>query len=495
MTHDVCLLLEGSYPYVVGGVSSWTHALVKALPDVDFTALCILPSSEVPWEPVYPPLPNFREHQVFHLHDPTPQERTRGKRPKPAAMAALRRFHKSLMQGGVDGFDEAASLFREGGVSIPALMHGGDAWEMLLDHYRVDESEDSFIDYFWTYRISHAPLFRALQARPPEARAYHALSTGYAGLVGAAQKAVTGRPLLLTEHGLYFKERRIEIAQAEWIFAPPRRQARPERELNRLHAVWVRLFHALSRITYSKATRIFTLFEGNREQEIADGADPASIEVLPNAIDPDRFLDLRTDSGGLRDKPTPVVGFVGRVTPIKDVKTFIRAMKMVAAASPRVEARIMGPTEEDPWYAESCRELVRELGLEDVVRFTGNVNVVDHYPDLDVLVLTSMSEAQPLVLLEAPCAGIPCVATDVGACRELLEGRTPEDRALGPSGMVSRPADPADTARCILHILNDPDVWEAMSLAGRKRVLQYYGARDLYDRYAAAYRECMLQEA
>ena len=65
---------------------------------------------------------------------------------------------------------------------------------------------------------------------------------------------------------------------------------------------------------------------------------------------------------------------------------------------------------------------------------------------LDVVVLTSLSEGQPLVILEAYAAGLPVVATYVGACRELIEGGDEADRALGPSGIVTRVANPAETA-------------------------------------------------
>ncbi|TVM19247.1 group 1 glycosyl transferase [Oceanidesulfovibrio indonesiensis] len=494
MTHDVCFILEGTYPFVSGGVSSWVHSLVKALPEINFTALCIMPSREQRLEVKYVLPRNFRDYEVFYLHDPGEGENGGGKKLTADAMPALRRLHEGLGNGGLSAFENVVRLFRSGGMSIQELMHGKKAWDLLLSQYGIDSSDDSFIDYFWTYRISHLPLFRVLQANLPDARVYHSLSTGYAGVLGAIAHIVTERPFLLTEHGIYFKERRIEIAQADWIFSQKSRHARPERDLNRLHGLWMRIFQSFSLISYHYAERIFTLFEGNRETEIADGADPDKIEVLPNAIAPERFYNMRGKKGGIAGKDPLVIGFVGRIVPIKDLKTFIRAIKIVAMRLGRIEVRIMGPTDEDPSYAIACRELVRELGLQDVVRFLGKVDVKDHYPELDLLVLTSMSEAQPLVLLEAPCAGIPCVATDVGACRELLEGRNTEDRALGPSGMISRPADPIDTARCIAGILGDPELWEAMSEAGRKRVVRYYSAHDLYERYETVYREHMARE-
>ena len=111
-----------------------------------------------------------------------------------------------------------------------------------------------------------------------------------------------------------------------------------------------------------------------------------------------------------------------------------------------------------------------------------------------MVVLTSVSEAQPLVVLEANCAGIPVVASDVGACRELLEGNTEDDKALGVSGIVTRVVDPADTATGIIAILTNDELRKKMSLAGHKRVETFYRESDLNDKYLSVYKEFMKSE-
>jgi len=179
------------------------------------------------------------------------------------------------------------------------------------------------------------------------------------------------------------------------------------------------------------------------------------------------------------------------VVAIKDVKTFIRACKVVSLRVPEVRFYIMGPTDEDPEYHQECRDLVEILRLDGHVEFTGRINVMDYYPRLDLIVLTSISEAQPLVILEANCVGIPVVASDVGACRELLEGRTEKDKSLGPSGIVTRVSDPTDTAEGITTILSDSELRRNMSLSGRRRVETYYQERDLNSQYLSIYREMM----
>ena len=99
--------------------------------------------------------------------------------------------------------------------------------------------------------------------------------------------------------------------------------------------------------------------------------------------------------------------------------------------------------------------MVRHLSLEDTVEFTGKVKLTDYLGKVDVIALTSISEAQPLVILEAGAAGIPTVATNVGACREMILGREDESEALGPGGAVTPLASPAATARELTRLLTD----------------------------------------
>jgi glycosyltransferase involved in cell wall biosynthesis len=105
-----------------------------------------------------------------------------------------------------------------------------------------------------------------------------------------------------------------------------------------------------------------------------------------------------------------------------------------------------------------------------------------------VVVLTSFSEGQPLVMLEAYASGVPVVATDVGACREMIEGRTDEDRRLGPSGFVTRVATPKETASALVKLARDGELRRRMGAAGRKRVTAYYQKRDMLAAYRAVYR-------
>ena len=83
-------------------------------------------------------------------------------------------------------------------------------------------------------------------------------------------------------------------------------------------------------------------------------------------------------------------------------------------------------------------------------------------------------ENQPLVILEASCAGIPVVATDVGACKEMLLGRTGADQALGPSGIITPVASPEITGKSLVRLAQDSALGTAMGRSGIARVERFY---------------------
>jgi len=92
--HDVCLLLEGTYPYVSGGVSSWLHRLVSGMPDLSFTAVCIVPSSRDELKLKYEVPPNFSGHRIMPLHDVPELSRHHVRDLGSAQMDLVRGFHR-----------------------------------------------------------------------------------------------------------------------------------------------------------------------------------------------------------------------------------------------------------------------------------------------------------------------------------------------------------------------------------------------------------------
>jgi glycosyltransferase involved in cell wall biosynthesis len=393
--------------------------------------------------------------------------------------------------------DELIADLGSGDFDVSSFLYGSASFELLLEISERLAPSTSFLDLFWHFRAMHVPLLRLLAAPPPPAACYHAVSTGYAGLLGAVWSQATGRPFLLTEHGIYAREREMELCRAEWIrddgeddglagWAPAP---------SALRLLWAQMFRKLSRIAYHRAARIVTLSEANRQKEIVDGAPAEKINIVPNGVrllsvpaDPARPAALPPIGRASEAGTGPLrVGFVGRVVPIKDVVTFIKACDLALRQTP-LDVRIIGPDEEDPVYAARCRGLVETLGRQDSIRFLGPRPPSQIYGDLDVVVLTSFSEGQPLVILEAYAAGLPVITTDVGACREMVSGRSGEDERLGASGFVTRVAVPQDTAGALLRLAADPALRQRLGEAGRRRVTAYYQRGDMIDAYRTLYR-------
>jgi glycosyltransferase involved in cell wall biosynthesis len=483
---DIGLLLEGTYPYVSGGVSAWVHELITGFPDLTF-GICFLGATPEMYGDIKYRLPDNVVHvEVHHIMTGGSPSRPQ-RRPKEISrpLAALAALHDAMRTGATPGaeiIDTLGALDGDAGLSLHEFLHGDRTFLELCAEYDAHHEEESFIDFFWTLRTMHLPLFKlaAIARSLPRFRALHAVSTGYAGALGALVRRRTGVPFVLTEHGIYTKERTIDLAHASWIKDAP--VAAGGRALGGLRRLWIQFFEALGRMAYDAADPIVSLYEGNRARQIADGAEPARTEVIPNGIDLQRFAAVRRD----REAPPPIVGLIGRVVPIKDIKTFIRAMREVVAAIPNAEAWIVGPEDEDRRYADECRALARTLGLEGAVRFQGFRPAEQVLPELGVAVLTSISEAQPLFVLEAFAAGVPVVASDVGCCRELIEGRgEAAGDPPGHAGAITGIAAPEETAQAIVALLRDPNAWSQARRAAAARVQALYGRA----RMLTAYRE------
>ena len=362
------------------------------------------------------------------------------------------------------------------------LIDSEDSWQLLVDMYEKSFEESSFLDYFWSWRAIAGSLFSVLLADLPDAKVYHALSTGYAGLVAARAKVETGRPVLITEHGIYTNERRIEIASAEWIEESVDRALTIDRTRRSLRDLWIDTFTNYSKIAYEASDEIITLYAGNQEAQLLDGADAAKMHIVPNGVDIERFSAIERES---HDRPT--IALIGRVVPIKDIKSFIRSCSILRERMPDLHAYIMGPTDEDDDYFEECEEMVDYLSLHDTITFTGQVKIDEYLGKIDLIVISSVSEAQPLVILEAGAAGVPCVATNVGACSEMILGKEDESPSLGDAGAIVPLSNPSAMAEAIYHLFADKEHYESCCTAIKKRISTYYTKEKQHGSYKGLY--------
>jgi glycosyltransferase involved in cell wall biosynthesis len=498
-TADVTLLLEGTYPFVSGGVSSWVHQIIVGLPELSFS-IVFLGSAVERYERMRYTLPENVVHLEEHFLSESPP--AAGARPRRGGdetffdrSAEVHDVLRDRAESAVTSLTDTLDGLVQSLLEAPAerehdFLHAERSWSEITRRYEARSPRLSFLEYFWTIRSMHAPLFRLARvaSKVPPSRAFHVISTGFAGFLGVLLRRARAQPLVLTEHGIYTKERRIELLQATWIRDEPASGGGGEGPVGHLRQLWIRFFEALGRMTYDAADPILALYEGNRSRQIDDGAAPGRTRVVPNGIDVDRFRPLRAT----RPEAIPhVLALVGRVVPIKDIKTFVRAMRVVCSEIVDAEGWVVGPDDEDPAYADECRQLVTALGLEGRVRFLGFQKPEDIFPKLGLNVLTSISEAQPLVVLEGFASGVPCVASDVGCCRELVEGIPGDDQALGAAGTIVGIADPAATAHAAVALLRDEPRWRAAQRAGIARVERAYTEAAMIARYRGIYSEAL----
>ncbi|NUU04317.1 GT4 family glycosyltransferase PelF [Herbaspirillum robiniae] len=501
---DVMLLLEGTFPYVSGGVSSWVNQIIRGFPEIRF-GLCFIGSRPQDYGTPKYQLPDnvvHLERHYIHEHLAAPNVvRSRGDARAFERMDELHTQFRNYSRGGASHealtalLAELTPMMDDGGkLDQDSFLFSKKAWDYLAEQYRTFCTDPSFVDYFWTVRIMHLPIWtlaRVARNMIP-ARAYHTISTGYAGFLGSLMKMQTGRPLILSEHGIYTKERKIDLFQSEWIRDNRNVFEKDASQIPYFRDLWIRFFEALGRLCYQASNNIVALYETNRLRQVSDGAPAERTMNIPNGIDLPRLSKLRAQRP---EKIPPVLCLLGRVVPIKDVKTFIRAMRTVVNQYPEAEAWIAGPEDEDRAYAEECHAIADGLGLTDKVKFLGFQKIDELMPKIGLVVLSSISEALPLVLLEGFAAGVPAVATDVGSCRQLIFGLSEEDKALGAAGEVVGIAEPQALANAAVKLLADPGRWHAAQAAGIARVERYYTQDMMFGSYRKLYEDALEQGA
>lgn len=456
------LVLEGSYPYVSGGVSSWTQTLIEAMPDVEFEIISIQPTPKRPEEMKYVLPQNVSG--ITHLYLSDEEEKKTGH-------MKLNREDEQKVSDWLmlkNPNRQALGIIGKKVPSSQAFFASEFFWKNVKKAYAEEMDGGSFIDYFWMWQSMYTPILRVLHQPLPNVDLVHSISTGYAGMIASYMKETQGIPFILTEHGIYSREREEEILQSYWIPAPYKPR-------------WVEFFHHLSREAYNAADEIITLFERNREYQEWIGAPREKTKIIANGID-DRHIRHQFEQA---TNEIFQIGAIVRVVPIKDLKTMIYSAKILQERHRLFKLTIMGPLDEDEEYAEECRLLIEQSGLTDYVELVGKVNVQDWLSKFDLLLLTSISEGQPLAILEGMAAGIPWVSTDVGACSELLYGRA--DDPFGPAGFIVPPVHPEAIADKVEWLIDYPRERMRFGKNGRERVRQYYRLQQFVDRYKSIY--------
>lgn len=486
---DIALILEGSYPFVVGGVSHWTHQMIKHFKQYKFAVIFFGSTPEDYPKGICYDLPenvvHFEEHYLFsdsvseHFEKQTSKE--------VLSFHLLEDFLKDQDEEAIAKFHDLNFYIQSTiGKDYIDFFHSKKSWRFVVSNYIKYCSNPSFIEYFWNIMHIQKPLWILTNLVEDfiKVKAVHTVSTGYAGFYAALLNAKYNYPLILTEHGIYSEERRIELLQSDAVSELDITQ-RFVTEMSYLRDLWMRFFDLLALICYRKANPVTSLYMKAMEKQIENGALKDRLKVIPNGIDVAKFAKLRDQ----RDKKAvPILCLIGRIVQIKDIKTFIRAVNIIVRKIPDVQGWVVGPSEESPEYLEECKNLVSVLELQDSFKFFPETHDVgEFFPKIKLNVLTSISESMPLILLEGFAAGVPALTTNVGVCSELIFGGSEADKKLGAAGNVVPIASPQEFADAAVELLQSDEKWLQAQKAAIARVEQFYNQEKMFKEYQQVY--------
>jgi glycosyltransferase involved in cell wall biosynthesis len=238
-----------------------------------------------------------------------------------------------------------------------------------------------------------------------------------------------------------------------------------------------RLVRAAERWLARISDRIVTISPRQRHDivERFAVAPAAKTSVVPLGLDLDALLSLDDDMSGLRGSigaatADVVVGYVGRMVPVKDLDTLVRAFAQACAAVPSLRLVLAG---DGPERAQT-EKLAEELGVAGRVHFLGWVsNLAALYATIDLFALSSVNEGTPVAAIEAMAAARAVVATSVGGVPDVVDP--------GVTGLLVPARDAGAMSAALIALAADRERRAVMGRAGRERARARYSYRRLVD--------------
>ncbi|MDX6554717.1 MAG: polysaccharide biosynthesis protein PelF [Miltoncostaeaceae bacterium] len=473
----VLMLTEGTYPFVDGGVSTWCGQIIVGLPEIEFTVYSITGDVQARQRYTLPQSARLVQVPLWGVEHPAEwgldsggvvetirrRRRTRGPVARRFAemltglLADMERPEDDPLGAGRRLLEMHRYFLAH---DFVAALRAPEAWEAFRSAAAGARWAEGATgtDLTTCLRWLRA-LLMPLALPVPEADLSHATISGLAALPGVLAKIERGTPLLITEHGVYLRERYLALSTHTDIPAVQR-------------SFLLALAELTASVAYAHADAVAPVCRYNAVWERRLGASDDLIDHIWNGVDPTLFVP-RPKPPERRGRPTAVAA--ARVFPLKDIETMIRAAAHARERIPDVLFLLYGSLSADPPYVEKCRRLVADLGLEDTFVFAGLApNPTEIFNQGDIGVLSSVSEAFPYTILEAMACGRPSAATDVGGVGELLEGTVP-------------PRDPAALGQACVDLLADPRRRAELGRRARERLLAHFRVSLTIDRYRELY--------
>lgn len=475
----IALINEGTYPVNTGGVSTWCDQMVRGMPEHTWDIVTLTGGTRTPVTWDLPP--QVRATALHPLWAPVraglPEGQLLARRRRARIRSALREMWSAILPAAGTMSVADGTVRHDPGRLAVALRELIDAGRG--DLFRIlgtESSAEALLDAWWAHSpaldrsarlsvgdaVEAATLVdRALCAtdvRFGEVDLVHASSNGSAALVGLARKWRDDVPLVLTEHGVYLRERYLALAgtQLGW-------SAR--------YAVCTAL-RALCVLVYDAADLLLPVSDYNARWAVRLGADADRIHTVRNGVDTSTMTPVGPEP------EVPTISFVGRIDPLKDLDTLVRSYAIVREALPETRLRIFGPCPAgNAGYKQKIEQTIDTLGVADGVSWEGPTAGPRPAVEAGTLVaLSSISEGLPFTTIEAMMCGRVTVNTDVGGVSEAVG----TDGSLG--GLVP-PRDPDAFAQECLRFLTDEDLREATGRRARAHALESFDLDNCIDSF------------
>src|SRR6478752_986169 len=301
----VALLSEGCYPFVTGGVSTWCDQLIRGLPEHEFDVVAITATHGD--EPKLALPENVTSLRGVPLWAWIPAARPLNGARRSAFVAALEPFLVALVDPESDQsvFDESLRALFEYAqqYDLSSALRGEEAAELLSGIWlRCRKKRLSVYDTLSSLELLEHTL-RPMSEPPVKADLCHAVSNGLPSLLALTSKWAYGTPFLMSEHGVYLRERYLAFRA--------------------LHCPWpvksivLAFFRRLTKTAYAEADLIAPVNIFNQRWEVNHGADPDTIVTAFNGVDADRYPIAGPEPAD------PTVVWVGRIDPLKDLETLV----------------------------------------------------------------------------------------------------------------------------------------------------------------------------
>jgi hypothetical protein len=505
---DVAIVMESTYPYLKGGVSAVVHDIVTHNADLSYGIIHITWDSDSPMTDLYGMPANVRWVRTVFLSMEEHRHNFLSVSAKDLGMTAQQREELSHRL-----FDALYALSERGDVEdlwdlideglnertrkypLWALLGSREFMQTLQD--RMPQLNLSLANSFWTLRNFFSLAFAVLGETMPRASVYHAHTTGYASLLGAAAARDHDTSFLLTEHNLYVRDTVNTLLDRNMALSITEEDYRTF-DVTAEQRAWMAWWTEMGRFCYPSARLITYLYPSAITEAARLGSDIDKSVVVPNGMVIGEFDDkyrarqqvverLKQDSS---DHVWHLV-YIARVVPIKGLLDLLSSMDILRDRGYRnLHLDVLGPTEHVPEYYEACLAKIDSLGLNDKVTIHGTVNVREMLDQFDLLVLPSYNEGQPIVILEAMAAGIPTVGSDVGGVAQQIADDllTTDGRTIGPCGKTVTPGDVVQMADGIQAVIGNIDAYANYAANARTRVQELFQMHEVMSSYNQIYR-------